>query len=103
MNWIYTSILVLSLFGLFGCGVDIDYHTITKEELVERRGASALGYAEWYALFGEIFKCNIYTLDPSQYIPEQCFEMVLEHEERHCDEGAFHGELDGVTPNCYIK
>ena len=102
MSFALTAFAAASLF-LSACS-DIDYHEISPEEMERRFGKNVLGHAEWVEepLNWVYQKCDIYLMPPEFYQPEGCYESIIEHEKRHCDEGYWHDSAYH-DPNCRIR
>jgi hypothetical protein len=90
------SLLILLI--TIGCGnhTKIEYHIVSQEELNIIAGEPAWGYATWDDK-GYVVYCDIYLLP--EYPTEQCYKVVLRHEQRHCYEFNFHSEKY-LIPEC---
>jgi len=97
MKYLFIIIVLLS----FGCGphVEIEYHTVSQEELWLRAGKHVDGWSTWkYEPISndgiQKVKCDIYMMEKSWYDSwgEYFYTHILEHERRHCYEGKYHPE-----------
>jgi uncharacterized membrane protein len=80
------GLLAVALLG--GCGAlyDIDYHWDVDPDWLEQQvGYPVLGYTTWTP-----FTCDIYIAPAEMFSSDECFDAVIEHEERHCIDGNFH-------------
>lgn len=98
-------VLCLAVVVLCGCGsVDITYHDDTPLDVLEAKaGYPVNGYA-WreYNPLRLRWECDIW-IAPFRYIgTDKCRSALMDHEERHCDEGSFHPNTPegSAIPEC---
>ena len=86
------TILLLLLLITIGCGnhTKIEYHIVSQEEMNIISGEPAWGHATWDDK-GYVVYCDIYLLP--EYPSEQCYNVILRHEQRHCYEFNYHGVI----------
>ena len=79
---------LLAVVLLSGCAAleDVDYHWDTPMDTLEdMAGYPVLGYTTWTP-----FTCDIYIAPAEEFSTDECFDALIEHEERHCNEHNFH-------------
>lgn len=80
------GLLAIALMSSCGALVDIDYHWDVDPDWIEAK----VGYPTYGYYYRTLFSCDIY-MAPMDFVgSDECFDAVLQHEERHCDEGAYH-------------
>ncbi len=103
----------LLLFFFSGCGqpVEINYHYDTLPEVLEQKaGYPVWGFAEKQfkhdlkdTIKGHLkghWQCDIY-LESKSLLSEDCWNLLIAHELRHCYEGNFHSETpEGSAIQC---
>ncbi len=102
-----TLLLLCSTVVLVGCGafgdMDVSYHWDVPLEQIRNMSGDprGLAYTEWETTPFEK-TCDIY-MPPLEEVPSnECYDALILHEERHCDEGHFHEPGKGYVPECAI-
>jgi hypothetical protein len=78
---------------LTGCAdsVEIRYHETDQPTLDQIAGRPAGGAAIRYdGDWNSPPRCEIYLLPATSYPSPDCYEKMIQHEERHCIEGSYH-------------
>lgn len=72
---------------LCACGNKEYREVCSPDEMEDISGnRDFLGYTYW----DSTGRCVIFMYQEDWYYPEGCYEAVLEHEERHCEEHNYH-------------
>ena len=97
------KLLCVAIFSiiLMGCwGDTISFIEISRQEMDQRFGSQYIGYATWGNDEFGFQHCKVYMMPLDEYPSDQCYDAVLNHELRHCDEGNFHAPGNGQVEGC---
>lgn len=91
-------LLIILAVLLSSCG-SMDWHVVDYPTLMQLAGNPdhpMLGWTHWDNHGG----CDVYLLPEYQYPSNACYQAVVDHEERHCIEHAFHPLGKGYITEC---
>lgn len=105
----YALLLCLTLCACGTGSVDVDYHTVTKEQLAAISGkpmqwgqSPVWGHTIWEKENGEIVEADIFLLAYEEYPSDDCFQEVLIEEELHAEYGHWHPLPWHEPPACQL-